>query len=268
MKITIIPALVLFALLASCSRFSPDAGHEIVIIEKPIFFGHGGIDPTPVKVGLSFGAFTSNGVDVYMQPQKFETELSDTMTSDGVPITFHAIMVLQVTDSVSLIKNFGPDWYNNNLQEPFRTMVRQAVRKRGMNETAISTTALDAIDEEIRDALLKFIAEKNLPVKLVTMTVGKANPPDSVKHQRIETATQEQRIQTEKQKKLAEDQRLQAEQSRANADNAYRESMHLSPEQFIQLETIKMQAQVCGDTGKANCTFIQNGATPVYNLRN
>jgi Ca2+-dependent lipid-binding protein len=98
------------------------------------------------------------------------------------------------------------------------------------------------------------------------MTVGKANPPDSVKNQRIETATQEQRIQTEQQMKLAEDQRKAAETSRADADNAYREAMHLSPEQFIQLETIKMQAQVCGANGKATCTFIQNGATPVYNL--
>jgi hypothetical protein len=52
--------------------------------------------------------------------------MADTMTSDGVPITFHAITVLQVTDSVSLIKNFGPDWYKNNLEEPFKTMVRQA----------------------------------------------------------------------------------------------------------------------------------------------
>jgi hypothetical protein len=55
--------------------------------------------------------------------------------------------------------------------------------------------------------LEKFIADKSLPVKLVTMTVGKANPPDSVRHQRIETATQEQRIQPEKQTRLAEDQR-------------------------------------------------------------
>jgi hypothetical protein len=66
--------------------------------------------------------------------------------------------------------------------------------------------------------------------------------------------------------KLAEDQRMAAEQSRANADNAYREAMHLSPEQFIQLETIKMQSIVCGPLGKATCTFIQNGAAPVYNL--
>jgi regulator of protease activity HflC (stomatin/prohibitin superfamily) len=258
---------VLIALFAfGLRRFSPDAGHEIVLVKKPWFFGHGGIDPVAIKTGLTFGAITTQGIDIYMQPQKFDTELPDTMTADGVPITFHAIMVLQVVDSVALIREFGPDWYRNNLEEPFRTMVRQAVRKRGMNETAISTTALDAIDLEIHDALVAFIKDKGLPIKLITMTVGKANPPDSVKHQRIETATQEQRIQTEMQTKLAEDQRLKAEQSRANADNAYRESMHLSPEQFIQLETIKMQRDVCGTAGKANCTFIQNGAAPVYNL--
>jgi len=32
-----------------------------------------------------------------------------------------------------------------------------------MNETAISTTALDAIDAEIRDALVAFIGSKKLP---------------------------------------------------------------------------------------------------------
>jgi regulator of protease activity HflC (stomatin/prohibitin superfamily) len=264
MKAVCIVALT--ALLAGCKSYGPDAGHEVVLIKKPWIFGRGGIVDVPVKTGRTFTAITTDGIDVYMQPHKLETLLPDTMTSDGVPITFHAIMVVQVTDSVALIKNFGENWYQNNLEEQFKTMVRQAVRKRGMNETAISTTALDEIDAEIRDTLVAFLHDKGLPVKLVTMTVGRANPPDSVKHQRIETATQEQRIQTEKQKKLAEDQRLQAEQSRAAADNAYREAMHLSPEQFIQLETIKMQEQVCGPQGKANCTFIQNGATPVYNL--
>src|SRR5207237_8992539 len=114
-------------------------------------------------------------------------------------------MVRQVADSVALIKNFGPSWYINNLEEPFKTMVRQAVRKRGMNETAISTTALDEIDNEIRDQLVAFIRDKSLPVRLITMTVGRANPPDSIKSQRIETASQEQRVETEQQVKLADD---------------------------------------------------------------
>ncbi|MBV8342312.1 MAG: hypothetical protein JO173_08010 [Gammaproteobacteria bacterium] len=134
-----------------------------------------------------------------------------------------------------------------------------------MNETAISTTALDAIDTEIRDALAAFISQKGLPVKLVTMTVGRANPPDAVKNQRIETATQEQRVQTEKQVKLAEDQRKAAEEARAAADNAYRQAIGLSPEQYVQLKRIEMERAVCTD---AKCTFIENsGAVPAFSVR-
>jgi regulator of protease activity HflC (stomatin/prohibitin superfamily) len=200
-----------------------------------------------------------------MQPQKLDVEMPDTMTQDGVPITFHAIMIVQITDSVALIRDFGAQWYENNLEEQFKTMVRQAVRKRGMNETAISTTALDAIDGEIRDSLEAFIKDKHLPIRLVTMTVGRANPPDAIKNQRIETATQEQRVNTEKQRKLAEDQRKMAEESRATADNAYRQAIGLSPEQYVQLKRIEMEARVCAD-GK--CTFIENGgAMPSFNVR-
>src|SRR5208337_4327897 len=164
-------AIIAAVMTTGCRSYAPNAGHEVVLIEKPIIFGHGGVDPEPVRTGRSFGAVTTDGIDVNMQPQKFEIELPDTMTSDGVPITFHAIMVLKVNDSVPLIKNFGPEWYQNNLEEPFKTMVRQAVRKRGMNETAISTTALDEIDREIHDQLIAFMKQKSLPVELVTMTV-------------------------------------------------------------------------------------------------
>jgi regulator of protease activity HflC (stomatin/prohibitin superfamily) len=252
-------------LLGACSVNAPDAGHEIVLIEKPWFFGHGGVNPVPVKTGRTYAALSTEGIDVYMQPQKFDTEMHDTMTSDGVPISFHAIVVLQVSDSVTLIRDFGPNWYRNNLEEQFKTMVRQAVRKRGMNETAISTTALDEIDTEIRDALLAFIKEKGLPVRLITMTVGRANPPDAIKNQRVETAAQEQRVQTEKQIKLAEDQRKAAEEARAAADNAYRQALGLSPEQFVQLEQIKMQREVCAHS---TCTFVVNGgAVPTLNVR-
>ena len=250
---------------AACSTYAPDAGHEIVLIEKPWLFGHGGVNPDPVRTGRTYAALSTEGVLVSMQPRKYETEMHDTMTADGVPISFHAITVLQVTDSVTLIRNFGPLWYENNLEEPFKTMVRQAVRKRGMNETAISTTALDAIDGEIRDNLEKFIGEKKLPVKLVTMTVGRANPPDAIKNQRIETAAQEQRIQTEIQIKNAEVQRKAAEEARAAADNAYRQAIGLSPEQYVQLKRVEMEQRVCAD---AKCTFIENaGAMPAFAVR-
>jgi regulator of protease activity HflC (stomatin/prohibitin superfamily) len=265
MKKILLAAVAIALMWASgCSSVTPDAGHQSVLIEKPIIFGRGGVDPNPVAAGRTFVAWTTQDVDVNMQPQKYDTEMPDIMTSDGVPITFHAIAIMQVTDSVTLVRNFGVDWYKNNVEEQFKTMVRQAVRKHGMNETAISTAALDQIDSEIQSELIGFLKEKNLPVKLVTMTVGKANPPDAIKTQRIETAAQEQRIQTEQQTALAEKQRQQAETNRAEADNAYRESMHLTPEQFIELQRIKMLNDVCAKTA---CTFINGGVMPVLPVK-
>ena len=79
-----------------------------------------------------------------------------------MPIGFHAIVTLQVTDPVVLVKNFGGNWYQSNLEQNFVHFVRQ----RGMNETAIDTPALDGIDAEIRENLVKFSEEKQLPVKL------------------------------------------------------------------------------------------------------
>ena len=38
-------------LVAGCSNFAPDAGHEIVLIKKPWIFGHGGIESEPVRTG-------------------------------------------------------------------------------------------------------------------------------------------------------------------------------------------------------------------------
>jgi hypothetical protein len=33
--------IAIAAALTGCSTYSPDAGHEVVLIEKPYFFGHG-----------------------------------------------------------------------------------------------------------------------------------------------------------------------------------------------------------------------------------
>ena len=251
---------VLAMALVGCKSIAPDAGHEVVLVEKPMFFGHGGIDPEPIRAGRTFVAATTDGIDVNMQPLAYQQDLPDTMTADGVPVSFHAIMNIRVTDSVRLIGQFGPNWYANNLDAPFMSLVRQQVRQHGMNEVAISASAIDTIDGEIAKGLNSFIIAKKLPVELITLTVGRAIPPDAVKNQRIETATQEQRIQTEQQKKLAEDARAQSEQSRAKADNAYREAMQLSPEQFIQLETVKMMERACGN---GNCTFVPPGTAVI-----
>lgn len=248
---------ILFVLLAAslsgCSCASPDAGHEAVLVAKPILFGHGGVLPEPVRAGLEFMAWTTSAIDVSMQPQQFAVHFDDLMSSDGVPLDFDAVVRLQVTDSVRLVRDFGPKWYETNLEAEFKNRVRQAVRKHGMNETAIDTRAIDQIDQEVSSAVGEYLGKAGLPLKLIQVTVGKANPPDSIKHQRVDTAAQQQRQLTEQQRKLAEDQRKAAEVSRALADNAYREAMQLTPSQYLQLEQIKVLRDACA---KGGCTFL------------
>ena len=259
--------LSMLSIATGCKTISPDAGQEAVMVKKPWLFSHGGVDRQPIKTGLTIAALTTDAVYVSMQPIQNSEHFDDLMSSDGVPLDFDAVLRLRVTDSVTLIEKFGPDWYKSNVEAEFRNRVRQAVRKHGMNETAIKTEAIDSIDAEISAAMEKYFTDAKLPVTLVQVTVGKANPPDSIKNQRVETAKEQQRILTESQRKLAEDSRKAAELSRADADNSYRNAMQLNPDQFLKLESIKMMRDVCA---KGGCSFITtsgSGVTPIVDTR-
>jgi len=258
--------------LTGCTVASPDAGHEVVWVEKPLIFGHGGVDQTPVTTGREYGAITSDAVDVNMLPQRVDMEFDDMMTKSGVPVSFHVVATFKVTDPVKLVSQFGADrdekawgFWNRNLDQPMQNAVRDSVKQRDMQEMAISQTAADAVGQEVSAAAIRIVQQTGVPIVFTAVNVGRVNPPDAIKNQRIETAAQEQRAITEQQTKLAEDQRKAAEQSRAAADNAYREAMQLSPDQFLQLERIKMQRDVCAHGGA--CTFfIGGGVSPVLDV--
>jgi regulator of protease activity HflC (stomatin/prohibitin superfamily) len=262
------------ALAVGCSSVTPDAGHEAVLVYKPLVFGSGGVDPQPVRPGRQYVALTTFAVDVNMLPSRVDAEFTDLMTSDGVPIDFHAVISYQVTDSVKLVSQFGadvvestgvPGFWTRNLDQPFRTATRDAVKKHGMNEMAINATAADEVDAEVTSHLLTIVKETGVPIRVLDVSLGRANPPDAILHQRVETAAQEQRINTEKQRKLAEDQRKMAEESRAAADQAYNQKMGLNTEQYVALRAIEMQRETCA---KGGCTFLFGGnATPLINLK-
>ena len=253
--------------LTGCTVVSPDAGQAAVLIDKPIVFGHGGVRAKAVSTGLTYTWFSTNKIYVNMFPQQYDGNFSDLMSSDGVPLDFHAIIRLQVVDPVALVKDFGQDWYKNNVEQEFFNRVRSAVKKHGMNETAIQTTAIDEIDSEVSREMTDYLSENKLPIRLIKITVGKANPPDAVRNQRVETAQQEQRVLTEQKRDLAEQSRKAAEQSRAEADNAYRLAMNLSPAQFVEMQRIKMQTEVCA-VPDAKCTFIIGSQVdPVVNVK-
>jgi hypothetical protein len=104
---TLLWMLVALAFLTACTTATPDAGQEAVVIEKPWFFGHGGVLATPVTPGRSYFAPSSHVVYVNMLPQVFLIHFEDFMSKDGVPLDFDAGLRLQVIDSVRLVRDFG-----------------------------------------------------------------------------------------------------------------------------------------------------------------
>ena len=214
-------------LAIGCRTVQPDAGHEAVLVRKPLIFGSGGVDPTPVKTGLKYVAFTTTGIDVNMQPMRIDVEFSDLMTMDGVPIDFHAVLTVQVTDSVKLVRDFGPGLFRRQARlldpQPRSAVSDGRARRR---EGARHERDGDSGDggRSRRQGRHRASAGDHQGDRGTGARAGHVarpgNPPDAILHQRVETAAQEQRINTEKQKKLAEDQRKMAEESRAAAEQA------------------------------------------------
>lgn len=242
----------------ACSRVTTEPNEEKVLNAKPWLFGSGGVLDTPVR-GTQWVSWTTDSIAVNMQPEQHTLELNDLMTSDGVPLDFDASVVTQVTDSVALIKRYGTNWYENNISTELLSYIRDAVKKHGLNETAISSTAASAIDSEVSERLELYFAKNKFPVRLVRFTIGRANPPDSVKDQRIATAAQEQRVLTMQKSTLAEIERAKSEAKRAEADRAYQNGLGLDSQQFVQLRALDTLKEVCG---QKNCTFVQQG-TPL-----
>jgi len=252
--------VVMLLVVTSCNvqRIQPDVGYEAVLVKKPRFFGSGGVDKTPIKTGSTYVVSTTEAIMVNMQPQLFSFTADDMMTDGGIPLHLDPKIRLEVIDSVGLIEGFGAEWYQKNVETEFQAAVRQAVRKHGMNELAIQTTGLEAVDKEVSQYMTSYLKSIRLPVHMIKVTVGKATPPPEIKEQRIRTAAQVQRQETEKATKIAEDNREAAERSRATADNAYRQTLNLNPAEFVDLQRIQMQEKVCNQE-KAHCTFIIGG---------
>lgn len=260
MKQAMLVCIVLVGLISGCSSNTTPPGYESVLIDNPWFFGHGGVREETQKPGLSWYFWTTAVVNVNMAPVKYDEALEHLATADNNFINYNSYIVLQWQEPSATVKKFGTkDWYEHNLKEQYRTIVRDVTKKYQMTPIMTNPETLAQIEAEIADQFRKHIASTGLHVQLINVNMGKALPNPSVIAEMDSTAAQQQRRKTEIQRKLAEDARLQAEQSRAAADNAYRQEMHMDSAQFVQLEGIKRYSEACKEHG---CTIVQ-GNIPV-----
>ena len=233
--------LLLCAGLTSCHRVTPNAGTEAVLIHKPYFFGKEGVDPTPVETGSEWVWFSTENVYVSMVPQKYDENLEDVTSNDNTLLDFNTQIQLQVIDNKSplLIELYGSDWYTNVIQETYRNTVRSYISRYIPFDLMSNREVLDSINLMVKKDMVNHIAalskERELPIRVVNVIVGRAIPNGPQKEEMDRTAAANQAKRTEESRREMLVAREAAERQRAIADKAYQKELGLSTDQFIQL---------------------------------
>ena len=238
--------LCLLLTTPGCMLVAVDAGHEGVLVQKPFFFGHGGVEPVPATTGRILLAPTTEVIDVDVRPLQY-SEHFDIISAENAPVSFDAFLIANVIEgrSPDLITRYGFNWYQNNVKEAFRTFVREEVQKYPLFEltTKPATRARlqDAVEQEVRT---KLIEKQGIPVRLNRVVIGSILPPKGVLEQTAQTIIQEQRKITMIEFKKAEESREKAEKQRGMADRAYREHLGLTAPEFVDLRRIEVQKEI------------------------
>lgn len=258
---------IIVVMIGSCTtvhRINTEPGTETVLLDKPYFFGKGGIQAVTQKPGSGWYWASTSGIDVPVVPIKIDERFDDLITAgDNIPVDFNSFLQVQITDPVAVIKQYGGKWYDNNLKEQYRTIVRNAAKQYTMNQLLSDDKAVQQLESSILEQTKKLVSDNKLPVKVIDVNLGKVLPDGKILEEINETGRQKQRSKTMDAARTAEDQRREAELARAAADNAYRNEMKLSPEQFIQLEAIKAKKMLYEKCGKECNIVVSEGNNPV-----
>ena len=93
----------------------------------------------------------------------------------------------------------------------------------------------------MREFVAEKSKEKELPIKIISVTTGSAKPNKDQLDEMNQTAAAIQRTKTQERLKEMETVREAAEKQRAKADKAYMQEMHLTADQYIQLRADREQ---------------------------
>lgn len=256
--------------LMSCHSVAPNADEEAVLIHKPWFFGHGGVDKDPVESGLTWCWWSTKSERFKIVPVKYQVNMDDLFSDDNTPLDFHTIIITQIEKgkSPTLLSNYGTDWFNTNLYNYYCNLVRDHISQHSPFDLMSNRSILNDIDAKVLKQMQEYVAglskKKEFPVIIKQVTIGKALPNAEQLAEMNKTAQAVQAKQTQERLVEVELAREKAERQRAKADRAYREEMGLSMADFISLKWI----DVISSKENSNIdVLVGGGATNMWNVR-
>ena len=256
--------------LSSCHSVEVGADEEAVLVMQPWFFGHGGVDESPVSAGLTWVAWTTYSETFKIVPLRYDEKFNDIFSDDNTPLDFNTYINIQIEKGKTpiLLQNYGRDWYKNNIQQEYCNKVRDCVSMYSPFDLISNREVNAKIDsivlQHMRNYVKKKSQEAEMPIKIISVTTGKASPNDEQLNEMNLTAAAIQKTKTQERLKEMETVREAAEKQRAKADKAYMREMNLSPDQYIQLRAWSIIEQKQG----ANIDVLFDGSSQhMWNIR-
>ena len=268
--------LFLFALFlvisfvgTGCNSVTVDGDEEAVLVKQPWIFGSGGVDETPVEPGQTWTALTTHEVIFKTTPVTYKETFDDLITDDNTPVDLDLYVELQVVKGKTpeLYKAFGVDWYQNNIAPTIRQLVRDKASQYKMFDLAGNREVLTNVEKYVFDNLAEHMKKKGISVMLNRAIMGKVTPPAQVLEETERTAAQNQSVLTQAARAKAEDARKDAEVKKAIADNAYKNQMNMTIDQYMELRGLEIEKEKVELLKKnPNATIIFGGLPTTYSV--
>ena len=264
-------AIASIATMTSCHGVCPDADEEAVLIYKPWFFGHGRVDKDVVSTGRTWCCISTSSETFKITPQKQQVDMEDLVSNDNTPLDFHTVIVTQIKQGKSpvLLQNYGTDWFSTNIYNHYCNRVRDYVSQHSPFDLMSNRDVLNSIDKkllvEMRDFIETLSKEKEFPVEIKQIVIGKAIPNKEQLDEMNRTAKAVQAKQTQEREMEMQLAREKNEKHRAIADKAYMNEMGLSPAQFIQLKALDIIASKQG--ANIDVLFNAQGTSQMWNIK-
>ncbi|MCA9674964.1 MAG: hypothetical protein KC464_08020, partial [Myxococcales bacterium] len=176
-RLVMVAAVVATAALAACTNPEVPQGHEGYVYHKPILFGAMEYRETlrgPATTGLSWRLYVEN---VDMRAKSYKEDF-DLLTSDNLSVSFEVNTRIKLQDGSvkQIVEQWGgANWYEWNVKEPLRTIVREQV-------TRFSATAIQLETPKVRQLIADKLAEKfgATPIIIESVDIGQITFPAEV----------------------------------------------------------------------------------------
>ena len=212
--------------LGACTNPEVSAGFEGYVYYKPLIFGKMQFRKAmrgPASTGVSWRLYS---VNVDMRSRSFN-EHFDLLTSDNLNVSFEVNTRIQPKSGQvkTIVEDWGGEsWYEWNVKEPLRTIVRETVTEFRAAEIQLDTPKVKAqIDHKL---IAKY---KGSPFEILSVDIGEIKFPD-----RVAAAIQKKIAASEQLKK----QQFVLEKTKKEAAIAVLEALRVAKQQRIISQTL------------------------------